>query len=555
MVKKRRVAGRKRRNSEHAGDLHSPYGEAKKHSANGDPKRSPTIPHVVPPLSADDAASKEWLEREVGKLGAESPRASLNGQRVWIVRDGRQKLGALSYDDVASRDEAAVRGLFDLRSAVAVEFSPKALGDTAWMLWRIVDAVTHGQREVVLATMRSDHEAAGVAPATHAYRVLSAAIREWVERQRGWTPAQIEAWNGISSGIMSYTSKTASEKAMSWLARGQRDASPPWFKSRSLGIPAKDFDLKMLGRDAFLTLRLTAAREDTRRIEPIEVKVFATGSSAWANVRRIASGEYRSGAGRLVWDEEARRWSFKISYQFPRPEVKKGIGRLVVLPSLRSFVRMFTDTAKAPAPLDCGSILSFKLAIDARRAKYREHRPHVGQGARGHGKKRRFREIDALRSKDANHTETWCQQMGAHVARSAVRLGVGEVVVSDFIAQRIVLDDPRVERIVRRFPFGMLRDAILWACQKAGVPARAERVAAGCPACGESIETDAAKRWSECSSCGIEGDADFIAAWKFQRDLARSEDERQRVDESYRKSIEDLKSFLAEARVKENAQT
>src|SRR3972149_6575232 len=112
----------------------------------------------------------------------------------------------------------------------------------------------------------------------------------------------------------------------------------------------------------YVTLGVQGAVE--RRIPEIRFKAYGRGPSAWADIRRLLSGEYARAAARLVWDCNRRRWTLNISYSRARPELQSGTGAMAVCPGIDSFVRCYTDDAWKGPQDNTASLVAFKLGLD-----------------------------------------------------------------------------------------------------------------------------------------------------------------------------------------------
>jgi len=497
----------------------------------------------------DVSAAKAWIEQCLRERGVEEPRAHLT-KRGWVVKSGRNTLGRPTLDEVEGRDESAIDRLLELPGAVTVEFRPKDVGDDAWVLWAATDALCEAQQAVVLALMSGEAERLGVNPATHAYRVGSEGARAWQEKQA-------KAKNGKSGyypsgAVLAFATKQATDKFRDWFRTKRFEQSPPWFKSRSVGLPIGSFGLETRGRELFVWFKLQEAQSPEgggRKVAPmVVVKANARGGSGWADVRRLLKGEFRARAARLTWDADARKWLLRVSVGKPRPQRVETSGYIVVVPSLRSFVRIYSDDARGLGRLDAdverASLVARMKQIDARKAKVRAQIPHAGMGSRGHGRKRRFRALRALSGTWENCTKTWAEQQAAFVARVARERGAS-VIVDDFSAPRHVHPERRVQAILNRFPAAKFRDAVLWACRKAGIPATAVRVERHrtCPACDTERALDVHNEDVRCSHCGAEGDAGFFRAWRAL--VVAVPDSSESVNAAYMGALEDLARIRA----------
>jgi transcription elongation factor Elf1 len=544
------MATRKKRTpnrvSRKAGSLQQPNGECESISANPDPKRSGShhppdlVPasHVQPKwlelATAEQRMGYDWLRQQLLDRDVEKPHINRTSKGVWECRDGNRILGRLSESSIVERSEDAVNGLFDLTSACAIELDGRELKEKhEGILWALAGAISYAQRQIVVALMRREHEEpakrfpdkvaslivkrekkgidrAAVDEATYAYWVLDAGLTEWKSKQKDKRWKDLE----VAGDIRAFASKQAADRFKQWRGKEQDKKCPPWFKAKSFSLPEDSLGLLKDGRDLTAMIRFQAG-------EQIIVKAYARGGSEWSTIRKLIGGEYKKRSARVVWDEERRKWLVRISYSYPRPKQSEGERVIAVVPSMNSLVHMFDDEARGLPKFDTVSMLIKKEQFDQRRRDIRGHLNHIGSGARGHGKKRRFRLYEDLGTKEANYTTTWNRQQAAHVVK----------VAQDRLASLVILDDwstsvpcfhsdRRLEKALRRFPICSLLDAIQWACTKAGIKAVRHKCSTECPHCNASKDKVQPKRkWNSqqilrCDECGTEFDEVFVRSWR-----------------------------------------
>lgn len=537
-----------REKGEIPGDLQPPNGERNRDSANTDLERSVAHhSHDSSPASASEkqpkwleSATKEqragykWLITELKSREVEKPGVTRTSKGVWECRDGKRLLGRLSESVVIKSSSEAVDGLFDLISACCIELDTKDLLEKhEGILWAFANAITYGQREVVLALMRQEHKDPGkrfpdkvaalmekrekkgsarvaVDETTYAYWVLDAAIAQWCANSKEARWKTLE----IAGDIRAFASKQVADNFKQWHGKEQSKKCPPWFKAKSFYLPADALSLIVDGRDLTSMIRVAKGPQ-------VIVKAYARGWSEWSTVRRVASGEYRKRSARVVWDENRRKWLIRISYSYSRPQRAEGDRILAIVPCMNSLVRAFTDEAKAAGKFDVPTMLAKKAAFDARRAEVRPHKNHLGKGACGHGKKRRWRLYGDLSTKEANFTTTWIRQQAAFVVKTAEMGGASMVILDDWSTPVPCFhSDRRLEKALRRFPICSLLDAIKWACEKAGIKCMRHQTTTECPCCGVAKDKIVPfRKWNgqqllRCSECNTEFDEVIARAWR-----------------------------------------
>jgi hypothetical protein len=228
----------------------------------------------------------------------------------------------------------------------------------------------------------------------------------------------------------------------------------------------------------------------------------------------------------------------------------------VVRPSLASVVKLYDDEARGMRPrrrvaeVPVINVIAEKMRIDARLRERGAHQPFVGAGARGHGKRRRYRDMAMLRQQESNLVKTFCEQEAAYIACQAASLGKVVAVDESAVLHRWH-PDPRMAKWLSRFPFGMLRDKIVYACDKAGVGHALIKADRKCPMCGGD-ELDIGKkprmrldghvvdRLTAVCHCGFDGPLEPTLAWRALQVASRTPEEKDRVDKSWSSYIEKL---------------
>jgi len=539
------------------GDLHSPKGEAKVHSANTELKRSvplhpgdlgssaePKRPKSLGSKELDEA--RDWLIAELSSMGVAKPVVFRGRKGHGVeVKDGRRKLGGIDNADLITRNVHAVEDLFRLHGSVTIEIDPKAAHAHKDILFGVCRALVAGQRAVMRALYRGEHDTPAARDPdfvaycalsknkvdqliakggtllsnSYAYPILRYAASQWLANSK----TEVERNLSVASNQIGSASKNAERKWRDWMGH-QDEQSLPRFTTPSCEVDADQYKLTMKGRELSVALKIQGA--DGGRIPVIDLDAYARGGSGWADLRRILSGEWERRSARLVWDDARRRWLLKISVMKPRPELKHGVGAMVVCPGVDSLVRVWGSNGwRGPAD-DTASIIARKLRIDSRKSQLGQHKDFQGHGARGHGRGRFTKLLRRFGDAEARFDKTHIQQGAARVVQLALgqRLGkngwseregsVGEVLVNSFGSFCPTHPDRRIERVLRRFPICAQRDAICWALRKAGIPHRVVKSANLCPACGEAkVVHYSGMDWC-CPKCHLRAPRDLWTAWQ-----------------------------------------
>ena len=481
------------------GAFHSPKGEGRKPARPSTRTRSRTSNHRDPPPSAPKPEKKGKRER------------------------GAHLVASIDLE-------------------VTAPVAPATWPELNLVLWEAASAVPEAQRAVIAHLISRDVTGGSdTAASTEAYRVACEALerrrlrcaedlpkaKEDAQRAKLVLGARLRLNTGT---VVCVASKAAADAHAKW-RKEQWKKGPPWYKRP--GIPLHNRGVVLSQDKAGVHCALTLFGKDAagHNQRPVVVGVAACGGSAWATLRKLLTREWEPRAARLVRDDERRAWVLKLSYEYPMPEKATGERVLVVRRGMTKFLSMLVDDGTMPAPLDSAeSLIAFKRGIEARKGALRRHLPHQGRGARGHGKKRWYRSYERLGELEANYVTTWCRQQAAHVAKTAVKYGCGRVLIEEFEkSQPPTHPDPFVQKLLRRFPFCQLRDAIKQALVKVGVELEAvpsDHNAQRCPKCGsdDPAQHDRRARWFRCKGCEVGGGSDFIAMWNTLRDAGVRDD-------------------------------
>lgn len=139
----------------------------------------------------------------------------------------------------------------------------------------------------------------------------------------------------------------------------------------------------------------------------------------------------------------------------------------------------------------------------------------LGDGARGHGKSRRYEHYNALDNKRSKVVRTWCQQMAAWLIKCALDMGCGSIYIETYGGIEPNADR-NLRRILDRFPLHQLKESIVNAAQIAGLYVEEyapEYISTTCPACGCQDDRQHNRHTGtfHCLQCELERPADFVA--------------------------------------------
>src|SRR3972149_6182841 len=205
------------------GDLHSPKGEAKMHSAKLELTRSSPLhpgdldssaaPSKGPKSlgSADLDLAREWLTSELLLRGVQKPVVfrARKGHGV-EVKDGKRKLGQLDNTELLTHDTSAIDGVFRIRGCLKVELNPADAAESSWLLFGLPRAVVAGQGAAGLWLFRvrgcrggGQHSGARqvcfVAPSEPS-RPVPAMVHIYLDANQGFPLSALVAGGGTASG-------------------------------------------------------------------------------------------------------------------------------------------------------------------------------------------------------------------------------------------------------------------------------------------------------------------------------------------------------------------
>lgn len=271
----------------------------------------------------------------------------------------------------------------------------------------------------------------------------------------------------------------------------------------------------------------------------VRFAVRASKGMHYGLLEQIATGYGKPGSCEIVRDVNRKKWYAMLAFSTPRPP-KPDRNPNIVLAVNRGRHNLLYAAAnvagKARVVIPGEQILRMKQRTEAMRLERKRHMRIIGDGAKGHGKGRRYREYERIGDYEARFVHTACQQAAAAVVAYAERVGASRVLIEDFTT--ISAED---KRYVPSWPWYQLKSAVAWACQKSGVELiemGSEYISSLCPLCGHiddrahSIATGTFK----CSRCEFQRDADLVACLNMLD--ANGED-----ISSWRKGFEDAEAF------------
>lgn len=264
-----------------------------------------------------------------------------------------------------------------------------------------------------------------------------------------------------------------------------------------------------------------------------KVRVAFSGGSAHAIAKRLVTPgtDHKVGDLKLKWNERKRAWLALIAFSWPKPLVKHSGGMMAVHRGIRSLLYACFDDDKGRAVMDGGDIVAHKKQMLVRQKSLGRHRPELGQGAHGHGVRRREAALIRLRDNEERFAKTKMQQCAARMVEQAIEMNCSMIVIEDYgtiddnagdkyaerNGQRVeVQDRPDIPWIVKRWPWAAQRESAQWAASKAGLDVLAippEFNAQTCPECGHvEAKNDNGRGLFECQKCGYKRPVDYVTS-------------------------------------------
>jgi IS605 OrfB family transposase len=303
------------------------------------------------------------------------------------------------------------------------------------------------------------------------------------------------------------------------------------------------------GRSVVLALKLLPGRS-----EKTEFALGIDGDGAWGHIRRMLDRQdlnVKLGDCKIVYHERKRKWLAKMCYSWDAPELPAlDTNKLfAVHRGMRVFLTYATSDGKVGdvrtgTVADGPDVLTKKAQWAARRGQLRAHKREQGRGSKGHGYKRRYETYRALDEIERNWVRTYCQQRAATIVSLALKFGCGTVVLEDYSAKAMAddaeQDSKEVARLIRQFPFAVLKTAIEWDCSKVGlrvieVPSQFESIT--CPKCHNiDAEQDGGHGTFLCKHCALKRSVDAVAAWNMLN-AAGSPDAFAKHDEKFKQAV------------------
>lgn len=286
------------------------------------------------------------------------------------------------------------------------------------------------------------------------------------------------------------------------------------------------------------------------------VGVAFDGGSAFATARKLVTpgSGYKLGDLKLKWNEKKRKWLALIAFSWPKPTVTHSGDLMAVHRGIRNMLYACFADDKGRTIMDGGDVLAHKKQMLARARSLGRHRPELGDGAHGHGVRRRDATLIRLRDAEERFAKTKMQQAAARMVKEALATGSTMIVIEDYgtiddgagdkyaekNGERVAVEERTdIPWIVKRWPWAAQREAVEWAarkglCEVCGKPECAceerkvkafdvlaippEFNAQTCPDCGcVEAKNDTGRGVFRCQKCDYERPVDYVTSLNMRR--------------------------------------
>jgi phage FluMu protein Com len=343
----------------------------------------------------------------------------------------------------------------------------------------------------------------GKSPDAMAYQGILRAV----ERLRAWGKEKnLERWaeldlpGGMTAGI----SQVANQ------AFARHDQGRPSFAAERILVRRQEMSIKSDELGFVLAVML---RPEGR----VRFALRASRGTHQQILREIVTGKRPHGDCKLMWDKRRSKWYALLSYEADEaaPVTIDPARVLAVHRGMRNAFYCLATTGQSYAIQGAKFVAQRRQLNERMSQTKRIGAQELGDGAKGHGKQRRYEHYDMLEAKLRRVTHTWCQTTAAAVEQHAERLGCGLILIEDFGGIEGA-DDPAY--YIGRFPWHQLKLAVKHRCESSGKTLRevpSPYISSTCPRCDAKDTRFHNKRTNEfhCEACEFDRHADWVAAF------------------------------------------
>jgi transposase len=319
---------------------------------------------------------------------------------------------------------------------------------------------------------------------------------------------------GVPGGTVSAWDQIAKQSVQRWLKERRSTRLPSMGKGAPVALRRAELDITLEDNRPVLSMTLDPGRKQGK----IKVALMTTKGPHWSLLRQVAAGELEMGGAKIL-TKDGKKWMVLLSVFAPKTPAKDVDQQkaLVVHRGMHNFITCMSTEGHFRKLIRGNKLRAQKQSLAARRRDMGMVSPYErGDGAKGHGRDRRFDAVSRIEDLEARVVKTACQQAASAVVELAKLQGCGSIVIEQYGG--IGPDEDRnVRRFLPRFPYYQLKAAIDWACKKselALVEIEQEYISCTCPRCNV---TDTAAHNTRtgifhCRACSFHREADFVAA-------------------------------------------
>lgn len=346
-----------------------------------------------------------------------------------------------------------------------------------------------------------------------AYDAIAMKLDE-IRSRDGWSDEQRAALN-LPGGMISSLERTVNQGFKLRANYGHRQPVPVRRQELSFHEQKLDGRKKVVAR-----VKLLGGRHH------VDLVLRAGKGGDWDRLKKIARGEIRHGSCEIKEDPRGRarkkaKWYVSVSYEPPVREPAKEIDFDKAVIVHRGITNALTlmGTSGLYSYIKGYKIMKQLAQLYERERNHRRIGPsELGSGAKGHGKRRRYENYNALQNKRSRVIDYFCKNSAAEVSRFARTKGenAGVIVIENYGGIEPSEDD-WTRRHLQRFPFYKLKQAILDRMELEGrkvIEVPAEYISTTCPVCGNADDRQNNGRTFTCKNekCSYQRPVDFVAA-------------------------------------------
>lgn len=358
-------------------------------------------------------------------------------------------------------------------------------------------------------------------PQTLAYHGAKDAVDGYNEWTRTMKPRKDEARPPevyVPSATITGWANEAFARWKQWGKGGRATQLPSFKHGASIFIPDIKLRADEQGRP-IATLKIDHKVED--------VAIVPGQGGNWRVVDAMANQTLEASCARIVYDPNARKkngtkgkWYLLISYPATPKEVAQGDTWLAVHRGTRNLFTLLCTGGQPWKRIPGGSLAHQKRCLLARMADIKQsiNAGEIGSGARGRGRKVRYRSYTKIEDTLERMLQTRIQQIAARVVGLAQLWGCAGIIIEDYggIDPHSLTEGQR--RSIVLLPASFAKDAIISAATKAGLQIRtvsARYISTTCPACANTNAANHRVRTGKfrCTVCAWGHEADYVASY------------------------------------------